>query len=163
MASGAQSMSNIFRQYTQAEVLAMTEKERKAAKVSRYFSLWEVECHCGCGNALMHPRQMQAMDALREHIGQALLIRWGVGGESGSGFRCVSHNLAIGGEKNSYHLKGLACDCRANGLTVHELAAAALAVPGFRQGGIGIYPRGGKRGWVHLDFRATGTPARWVG
>lgn len=150
-----------YKIYTPEEVRAMTEAEKKAAKVSKWFTVWEVECHCGCGEARVQPQQLAAMDALRDHIKAPLYTRWGVGGGSGSVCRCVAHNKEIDGAPKSYHVGGFACDCRAPGYTVHELATAALAIPAFKQGGIGIYPRGGKRGWAHLDCRQTGAPARW--
>lgn len=138
------------RQYSPDEVRKMTEKQKKAAKVSRFFSVWEVECHCGCGEARVLPKQLAAMDELREKIGVPLITRWTGGG---SVCRCAAHNKKEGGATNSRHVALEACDCRAEGFTPEELAAAGLGVERFRQGGIIVYLKkpGRSHGWVHFD------------
>jgi hypothetical protein len=153
-------MSGKYPTYTPEEVRAMSVEQKKKAMVSKYFSVWEVECHCGCGFAQSQQKHLDAMDEWREKIGKPILTRW----EGGGSFcRCVAHNKKVGGETGSFHCAGLATDCRVVGLSPQELAASALAVERFRQGGIGIYPRGKGRGWVHVDS-GTGNkrPGRWT-
>jgi len=74
-----------------------------------------------------------------------------------SGYRCVRHNRAVGGSRNSQHMEGHAVDMRSPDLSVVDLAAAAEEVPIFRASGIGVYR--GEVEWIHLDVR--GWRARW--
>jgi len=73
-----------------------------------------------------------------------------------SGFRCHSHNYAIGGAINSFHTMGKAADIVIAGLTLGEMFELADQVEAFHNGGIGIYYR---KGFIHLDNR--GYKARW--
>jgi len=75
-----------------------------------------------------------------------------------SAFRCNTHNESkeVGSNKYSYHPRGMAIDVRTpNELHVLEFYEIALGIPGYKEGGIGVYPWG-----LHLDTRDTGF-ARW--
>ncbi len=146
-----------YKIYSADEVRAMTKEEKKAAKVSKYFSVWEVECHCGCGLANVNPKQLQAMDDFRELLGRPIHTRWGVNDNSGSVCRCVQHNKEIGGEVNSKHTTFQAMDCMVKRMSPLQVFIMAAQIPAFKQGGRGVYDT-----FTHLD---TGTgnkrPAVW--
>jgi uncharacterized protein YcbK (DUF882 family) len=57
---------------------------------------------------------------------------------------------------NSEHTRGIAADIKISGMTAQQMYAAALAVPAFRGGGIGVALH---QGYIHVDVRPT--LARW--
>jgi len=63
-----------------------------------YFSLEEMQCNCGCGLIIFQPELVIATYRVREEWGSPVI--------SNSWTRCYSHNLAEGGELDSYHLFG---------------------------------------------------------
>ena len=65
-------------------------------KISKYFSLSEIECGCGCGFSAMNSDTLDVADAVREFVGHSV--------NCGSGCRCVDHNFEIGGAVRSRHL-----------------------------------------------------------
>ena len=74
-----------------------------------------------------------------------------------SAYRSILHNKAVGGAKNSYHVKGMAADITIEGLTpkkVHTLLLDLIKEGKISEGGLGLY-----NSFVHYDFR--GTKARW--
>ena len=75
-----------------------------------------------------------------------------------SGYRDEEVNRLCGGEENSYHLKGCACDIHISGAdyTGEELAEMVLDVADEMgvEIGLGIY-----EDWIHVDTR--GYEARW--
>jgi uncharacterized protein YcbK (DUF882 family) len=81
---------------------------------------------------------------MRWRIGRPLIVT--------SGFRCASHNTAIGGASSSLHIGGLAADVQCEGLTPEMLADVARECGA---GGIGRYPR-----HLHVDV---GTRRQWRG
>lgn len=66
-----------------------------------------------------------------------------------SGYRCPKVNSAIGGAKNSYHMRGLAADFRVPGMTVAEVCAVLDREKQRVQYDklISEYGR-----WIHLQF-----------
>lgn len=61
-----------------------------------------------------------------------------------SGYRTVKHNQAIGGAKNSWHLKGLAADFIVEGMTPQEVQKKLDPI---WDGGLEYAPT-----WTHLDL-----------
>ncbi len=97
-------------------------------KLSEHFTLSEfcrsnTATRLGLTNNPTTPQQMQAMEALcknileplRQHIGKPLRIN--------SGFRSPKVNKAIGGAKDSQHMKGEAADIECDFLQNDELVA----------------------------------------
>ena len=116
-------------------------------RFGEHFLCEEFACPC-CGMALMDRDFMIALNYLRALADRPIRIN--------SGFRCQSHNYAVGGALGSFHMAGRAADIVIVGLTLSEMAELIERVEAFRNGGIGVYPR---RGFVHIDNRDY--KARW--
>lgn len=111
-----------------------------------YFKLSDFACPC-CGSNLMDLEFLKLVDAFRGELGFPLIVD--------SGYRCPKHNAAVGGVKNSMHVKGRAVDWKM--LAIHPAMRpklVALAPKYFRGIGVGI-------SLVHTDNR-DGKPARWT-
>jgi len=114
--------------------------------LSANFSRSEFQCKCGCKKFNITPALIKGLQKLRDYLGMPIIIN--------SGTRCPKHNAAVGGTRNSYHLRGYAADICVEGLTPKALAIKAEQITVFRCGGIGIYST-----FVHVDVR--GHRARW--
>lgn len=76
------------------------------------------------------------LERVRERLGnRAITIT--------SGFRTPAHNRAVGGAKNSFHLKGMAADFVVEGLTPQEVQKRLDPI---WDGGLEYAPT-----WTHLD------------
>jgi hypothetical protein len=90
---------------------------------------------------------LRKLDRLREDLGAPMILN--------SAYRSPSHNKAVGGAKNSLHMRGIAFDVRMDN---HDPAAfeSAARAAGFT--GFGYYPN---QGFMHIDTgpaRVWGTP-----
>lgn len=114
---------------------------------SKYFVPSEFKCPCcGCLSILGIPQRLvDVLDCIREDIGKPLYVT--------SGFRCLSHNIAVGGAEFSQHLLGTAADVTCDDIDVNQIAFLAES---YGADGIGLYP---SQGFVHIDVR--GSYARW--
>ena len=101
------------------------------------FSPAEIACR-GTGKLLLNEAALEALQALRDHLGKPLIIR--------SAYRSPEHNRAVGGAKASKHMEGIAFDVA---MANHDPEAFEVAarVIGFR--GFGFYPRSG---FIHIDL-----------
>jgi uncharacterized protein YcbK (DUF882 family) len=121
-----------------------------ATHYSANFRRRELDCRCGC----KAPPEVQAN--LAQLAGELELLRKLTGPLTvNSGYRCVKHNAAVGGEPQSWHTRGLAADVTSPSRSPTFLRSCAEQIPRFSLGGIGTYPT-----WVHVDIRPHG-PARW--
>lgn len=112
------------------------------------FSPWEFRSRDGAEQLLLDERLLDSLQELRNTIRLPISVN--------SGYRTTEWNKAIGGERDSQHLRGRAADIVVPRLGVEDLAEWAAKIPAFRDGGIGTYP---KRGFVHVDVRDG--RARW--
>lgn len=77
-------------------------------------NLWAHEVHCQgkgcCTESVVSKRMVDTFQAIRDDYGEAIEITTA----DGSGFRCRTHNAAVGGAVGSLHLTGDAFDlhCR---------------------------------------------------
>ena len=73
----------------------------------KHFNYNEFKCKC-CGELPVEAKANvealveQVLDPAREKLGMPVIVN--------SGYRCPKHNLAVGGVKNSQHMKGEAAD-----------------------------------------------------
>ncbi len=109
--------------------------------LSPHFSRSEFVCsHCGAGAP--SPQLVAILERLRAGIGRPLIIR--------SGFRCVPHNVAVGGATHSRHVAGDAADIPSGYATPRQAHDA---------GAIGVGHLGA---WaVHVDWRP-GSQTDWA-
>lgn len=104
-----------------------------------YFRRTEFACKCGCGFAAVDATLLQVLTDVREHFQKPVTIT--------SGCRCPAHNKAVGGERESFHMKAMAADFK-----VQDIPAAVVnrylqeRHPGMY--GIILYPT-----WNHVDVR----------
>lgn len=87
------------------EILA--QKLPPEMKLSEHFRVRELACSC-CGRVYVTPVLMELLERLRDNLGCPLILDPPHG--RGSGYRCISHNIAIGGASQSRHCLGLAVD-----------------------------------------------------
>jgi hypothetical protein len=120
----------------------MVFKRGERVKLSYNFSLYEFECKCGkCPETLVNMDHIKKLQQLRNDLGCSITIS--------SGYRCPTHNINEGGEKNSQHTKGNATDIVVSGMAPDEVADACEKFDG-----LGRYDT-----FTHIDSR--GSKARW--
>jgi len=112
--------------------------ESRKKKITENFKYSEFACPC-CGFNVIDEHLVHRLQVLRDYIGVQIIPL--------SGCRCRKHNAdpKVGGEPNSYHLKGLACDFTTVNKKNLSLIAAAF---GRWSGGFHFYE---KQGFIHVD------------
>jgi uncharacterized protein YcbK (DUF882 family) len=136
-----------------AVYLIMTMKKKVPNQLTKNFHIDEFKSKDGAQTPEDVKQNLlelaQNLQKVRDLIDEPIYIN--------SGYRSPERNKAVKGEKNSYHLKGMASDIRVNGLTPEQLyttIAQMIEQGSIKQGGLGLYPN-----FVHYDIR--GTKARW--
>ena len=115
-------------------------------KLSQNFKKQEFDCKCGnCTSPEPNIALVAVLDLVREHFGAPVIIT--------SGYRCPTHNKAIGGAEHSRHMDAIAADFKVVGVEP-ELVYNYLNNHYRDRFGLGLY-----KSWVHLDVRAN--KARW--
>lgn len=113
-----------------------------------FFMLQEFACRCKnrhCEGKVnrVNPLLIQALNRVREEFGEPIVVT--------SGYRCSSHNKAVGGASNSQHLTGRAADISPLNKTpekVKRLLELCYAEKGFTAVGDGSVSL-----FVHVDVR----------
>lgn len=115
-------------------------------RLSKNFMAREFRCKCGrCKKALIDDVLVAQLQAIRNHFGASVNIT--------SGYRCVDHNKAVGGDPHSSHMQGMAADIVVSGVKPREVAQFSESMGIVR---IGLYDS-----FVHIG---SGTVKRfWVG
>jgi hypothetical protein len=112
------------------------------ARLKNWFSDAELDCKCvdlpDCDYRGIHPTTLRMMNEVREDFG-VLFVN--------SGYRCPSHNKAVGGADSSYHVKGMAADLRSD-TVAPKLIYDWLCKKYPNQYGFGMY-----KTFVHIDSR----------
>jgi uncharacterized protein YcbK (DUF882 family) len=121
-------------------------------QITKDFNVSEFECRCrNCeiGNIDNIKKLAKELQIIRDYFGKPIKIN--------SGYRCETHNKAIGGVANSHHTLSKAADIAIKGITPKEIANTLeelISSGQLRIGAIGIYNT-----FVHVDIRTT--IARW--
>ena len=118
-----------------------TYKKGTATQLSTNFKSTEFDCHGSgcCSSTLVDENLVKYLQKIRSHFGKSVHIN--------SGYRCKTHNAAVGGASASNHMDGEAADIRIDGVTPLEVAQYAEHIGML---GIGVY------GWgVHVDTRTS--------
>lgn len=121
-----------------------------------YFKIDEFKCKCGkceLPEGMPSDELIKTLVEIREHFSRAIIVN--------SGYRCPTHNKAIGGAAKSRHTVGDACDFVVKGVPTKEVFEYVIQTYGNSPFGIAISinPKDEFRGFVHLDTR--GYKARW--
>ena len=118
--------------------------------LSKNFTRKDFKCPCGCSRQMVDSELVEKLQAIRDKLGKAIKVT--------SGYRCLSHNAAVGGSPGSKHRYGMAADWRLVDRSVNPVALGIIAqAVGF--GGVGIYWYGGNA-FCHADTR--GAKATWL-
>ena len=120
----------------------------------KYFSEDELRCQ-GTGQINMNETFMERLIELREKLNKPMVIS--------SGYRSEAHNIAIGGSKNSAHLKRCAVDVVCYGHLAYEIVKLAMEL---EFSGIGVKQNGvhAKR-FIHIDTmprHSITSPRPWI-
>lgn len=118
---------------------------RNDFQLSRHFNLQEFDS-ADTGEVILESELVLRLERLRELVGRPIFVV--------SGYRTPEHNRFVGGEDNSFHLRGMASDITWSGIEMKRAVALAEKV-GFN--GIGQYP---DKHSIHVDVR--GWKARWI-
>ena len=113
-------------------------------KTLRYFQMKEFDCP-DCGENKMNEEFLERLDKAREYAVAPFVIS--------SGYRCKSHNEAVGGSLNSSHMKGLAADIVVRDSRQRYKILMGLIGTGFNRIGINS-----KRNFIHVDLDTTKPP-----
>ena len=91
--------------------------------MTKNFSSDEFRCKC-CGRLKIEPKLVEMLQHIRDTLGAPVIVN--------SGYRCPRHNKAVGGVKNSDHLRGRAADiCSRQSLARLRKAICACLSPDF--------------------------------
>lgn len=102
------------------------------------FKLSEFACKCGCGKCIVHPILIERLQRIATHFDSPVFIN--------SGYRCSSHDVAVGGNGLGAHTMGIAADIRVANVPAMEVAKFAQSIG---CGGIGIITDKD----IHIDIR----------
>ena len=92
------TLARLVRKYSENQ-----NQKKLMGDLTANFSSHEFRCAC-CETSNMDIEFVDRLQFVRDVIGKSLKIN--------SGFRCFSHNRAVGGADNSSHLTGVAADIR---------------------------------------------------
>ena len=93
----------------------------------RFFTDEEFACSC-CGESKVQTKVKYALDFARGVAGIPFTIT--------SGYRCVDHNIQVGGSATSSHLNGTAVDIACNDSSSRYKIITALLDAGFHRIGV---------------------------
>ena len=110
--------------------------------LTKNFTKSEFECPCGCGQQSVDMELAEKLQLLRDKVDRPLKIT--------SGYRCITHNAAVGGSQNSKHRYGMAADWRTENRSINPVALGIIAAQYFKA--VGIYWYDGCA-IVHTDTR----------
>lgn len=112
--------------------------------LTKNFQVCEFSCHGSgcCDTVLVDDKLISYVQKIRDHFGKPVVIN--------SGYRCATHNKAIGGVSNSYHTKGMAADIAVEGVAPAEVAKYAESIGIL---GVGLYETDADGHFVHVDTR----------
>lgn len=125
-------------------------------KENKYFKINEFKCKCGkceLPKGMPSDELIDTLVEIREHFNAPIIIN--------SGYRCPTHNKAIGGASKSRHMQGDAADFKVKGVPTKEVFKYVLQTYNDKPFGIALWINQYDefKGFVHLDTR--GYKARW--
>lgn len=129
-----------------------TYQKTDKSKLTANFRVSEFACHGSgcCSTVLIDSDLANYLQKIRDHFGKPVTIN--------SGYRCATHNKAVGGATRSYHTKGMAADIAVKDVAPAEVAKYAETIGIL---GIGLYETASDGYFVHVDTRTS--KAFWYG
>ena len=123
-----------------------TYKKGVSTKLSTNFNSTEFDCHGSgcCSSTQVDETLVTYLQKIRDHFGKPITIN--------SGYRCATHNAAVGGASGSRHAKGQAADIVVSGVKPAEVAKYAESIGIL---GIGLYETNSDGHFVHVDTRTS--------
>jgi uncharacterized protein YcbK (DUF882 family) len=97
----------------------------------------DFSCKCGCGLNNINNDIVNICNEIFWELNKYYTIS--------SGCRCIPHNAKVGGEKNSSHTKGLACDLLVNNNNDRYLVLKILFENGINRVGV-------SGSFIHFDI-----------
>ena len=97
--------------------------------LSKNFTRKDFKCPCGCSRQMVDSELVEKLQAIRDKLGKAIKVT--------SGYRCLSHNAAVGGSPGSKHRYGMAADWRLVDRSINPAALGIIAAQYFKA--VGIY------------------------
>lgn len=137
-------------------IVLLIRNRNKMEKLSKNFDWIEFQSKDGA------PMPDFVKENIKKLVKNLEMIRAAAGGAPmriNSGYRSPAHNVAIGGAKDSFHMKGMAADFTIRGLSIPEtvlLIERLIAQGKISKGGLGTY-----KTFVHYDIQ--GKNRRWNG
>ena len=127
-------------------------KKNSKTALSENFKVNEFSCHGSgcCSTVKIDTDLVNYLQKIRTHFKKPITIN--------SGYRCSTHNKAVGGASSSNHTKGMAADIVVSGVKPAEVAKYAESI-GVK--GIGLYETDKDGYFVHIDTRTS--KAFWYG
>lgn len=121
-----------------------TYSKASRVQLTTNFKVKEFACHgVGCCNTVTIDKDLvDILQKIRSHFGKPINVN--------SGYRCPTHNKAVGGASGSYHVKGQAADISVVDVAPAEVAKYAESI-GVK--GIGLYETKADGFFVHIDTR----------
>lgn len=123
-------------------IIKYSRKRDGNVQLSKNFKVSELDCKCKdstCDEVLIDTRLVEILQQIRDHFGVSVHVN--------SGYRCESHNAAVGGSKTSHHMRGMAADIRVKGVAPAEVAKYAESI-GVKR--IGLYEGDAEGNFVHI-------------
>lgn len=120
-------------------------KKGEKIQLSEHFTTKEFECKCSYVDCVEQRIKKSHVEKLEEKR-----KKWDCAVKVTSGFRCFKHNKDIGGEDNSFHMKGDATDIVVQKVTPNDVQDDCEDFQG-----LGRYVS-----FTHVDSRE-GKKARW--
>lgn len=118
--------------------------------LSPNFRVDEFACNDGSDKILVDDKLVELLQSLRNHFGRAIVLN--------SGYRSPEWNKKVGGEPNSFHMRGMAADFNVSGYTPSEvrkvIESGKVKGVDLEKIGLGSYPN-----FTHIDSR--GKKGRW--
>lgn len=114
-------------------------------QLSDHFTLAEMACRCGCGGE----SKPDILANLKRTAAMLEVVRNACGNKPitvNDAYRCQDHNRAVGGEPQSFHMRGMAADITVEGLPSSKVQAIARKI--IPVGGLGSYST-----FTHVDIR----------
>lgn len=127
-------------------LMVKTYKKGSRTQLSTNFVSKEFDCQGGscCSETHIDDQLVIYLQKIRDHFGRSIIIT--------SGYRCPTHNRAVGGATGSYHVQGKAADISVQGIAPREVAKYAESI-GIK--GIGLYETSADGYFVHIDTRSS--------